>query len=79
MGQHVAAGLTATSDAHGAWSMEFDTPKGKMVFRKEDHQSLQEQYVFRVKKDSKNEWDVLDLVRVVPAAAMPVPVKTKKP
>jgi len=59
--------------------MEFDTPKGKMVFRKEDHQSLQEQYVFRVKKDSKNEWDVLDLVRVVPAAAMPVPVKTKKP
>ncbi len=56
--------------------MEFDTPKGKMMFRKEDHQSMQSQYVFKVKKESSGEWDLLDLVREVPASEMPVPVKT---
>ena len=29
--------------------MEFDTPKGKMMFRKEDHQAMQPMYHFRVK------------------------------
>ena len=33
--------------------MEFDTPKGKMIFRKEDHQALQSMYVFKVKADDK--------------------------
>ena len=27
--------------------MEFDTPKGKMIFRKEDHQALQSMYAFQ--------------------------------
>ena len=31
--------------------MEFDTPKGKMVFRKEDHQALQSMYHFKIKVD----------------------------
>src|SRR5947209_18964803 len=31
--------------------MEFDTPKGKMVFRKEDHQALQSMYHLQVKVD----------------------------
>jgi branched-chain amino acid transport system substrate-binding protein len=57
--------------------MEFDTPKGKMIFRKEDHQAMQAQYVFKVKKDPKDEWDMLELVREVPASEMPVPIKTK--
>jgi len=58
-------------------NMEFDTPKGKMKFRKEDHQAMQAQYQFKVKKASQGEWDLLDLVREIPAAEMPVPLKVK--
>ena len=31
--------------------MSFDTPKGKMTFRKEDHQALQSMYHFKIKVD----------------------------
>jgi len=58
-------------------NMEFDTPKGKMKFRKEDHQAMQSQYQFKVKKGAQGEWDLLDLVREIPAAEMPVPLKVK--
>jgi len=58
-------------------NMEFDTPKGKMKFRKEDHQAMQPQYQFRVKKSPSGEYDLLDLVREIPASEMPVPVKIK--
>ena len=36
--------------------MEFDTPKGKMIFRKEDHQALQSMYHFKVKVDPNVAW-----------------------
>ena len=58
--------------------MEFDTPKGKMNFRKEDHQAMQAMFQFRIKKDQKNEWDLLELVREIPSAEMPVPIKNKR-
>ncbi|MEN3275706.1 MAG: branched-chain amino acid transport system substrate-binding protein [Massilia sp.] len=58
--------------------MSFETPKGKMSFRKEDHQAIQSIYHFRIKKDQKNEWDLLELVREIPAAEMPLPVKNKR-
>ncbi len=58
--------------------MEFDTPKGKMNFRKEDHQAMQNMYSFRIKKDQKSEWDLLELVREIPASELPVPVKNKR-
>ncbi len=58
--------------------MEFDTPKGKMTFRKEDHQALQSMYVFKVKAEGANEWDLLDLVREIPAAELPVPIRNKR-
>ncbi len=58
--------------------MEFETPKGKMSFRKEDHQALQSMYHFRIKKDQKNEWDLLELVREIPASEMPLPVRNKR-
>ena len=49
-----------------------------MTFRKEDHQAMQSQYQFRVKKSAgANEWDVVDLVREIPASEMPVPIKVK--
>ena len=58
--------------------MSFDTPKGTMTFRKEDHQALQSMYHFRIKKAQQNEWDLLDLVREIPAAEMPLPVTNKR-
>jgi branched-chain amino acid transport system substrate-binding protein len=58
--------------------MDFDTPKGKMTFRKEDHQALQTMYHFKIKKDQKDEWDLLELVREIPVADMPLPVRNKR-
>jgi branched-chain amino acid transport system substrate-binding protein len=58
--------------------MEFDTPKGKMAFRKDDHQAMQSMYHFRIKKAQANEWDLLELVREIPAAEMPIPVRNKR-
>ncbi|HEU4850619.1 MAG TPA: substrate-binding domain-containing protein [Telluria sp.] len=58
--------------------MEFDTPKGKMSFRKQDHQALQPMYHFRIKKQQKNEWDLLELVREIPASELPLPIRNKR-
>ena len=58
--------------------ISFDTPKGKMTFRKEDHQAMQDMFEFRIKKEQKNEWDLLDLVRVIPASELPVPITNKR-
>jgi branched-chain amino acid transport system substrate-binding protein len=49
-----------------------------MSFRKEDHQALQPMYHFRIKKDQKNEWDLLELVREIPATELPLPVRNKR-
>ena len=58
--------------------LEFDTPKGKMVFRKEDHQALQVMYHFKVKANGKDENDLLDLVREIPISELPVPIRNKR-
>ena len=55
--------------------LTFDSPKGPMTFRKEDHQAMQNMYQFRIKKAQANEWDLLELVREIPARDIPVPVK----
>ncbi|HEX6958365.1 MAG TPA: substrate-binding domain-containing protein [Ferrovibrio sp.] len=57
--------------------MAFDTPKGTMIFRKEDHQAMQEMYHFKVKANGKNDFDLLDLVETIPESAMPLPIRTK--
>ena len=58
--------------------MSFDTPKGRMTFRKEDHQAMQNMYHFRIKKAQKNEWDLLELVREIPASEMSIPIQNKR-
>jgi branched-chain amino acid transport system substrate-binding protein len=58
--------------------MSFDTPKGKMTFRKEDHQALQEMYHFKVKSGGKDNNDLLELVNTIPADKMPIPVRNKR-
>jgi branched-chain amino acid transport system substrate-binding protein len=57
--------------------MAFETPKGTMTFRKEDHQALQPMYHFRIKKQQKSEWDLLELVREIPASQLPIPIRNK--
>jgi branched-chain amino acid transport system substrate-binding protein len=80
----VVAALGKTPDGNGdkmaaaMEGMQFDTPKGTMTFRKEDHQAIQPMYHFRIKKDQKSEWDLLELVREIPAAEMPLPVRNKR-
>jgi len=58
--------------------MSFQTPKGTMTFRKEDHQALQDMYQFRIKKAQKDEWDLLELVREIPAKEIPLPIRNKR-
>jgi branched-chain amino acid transport system substrate-binding protein len=58
--------------------MEFDTPKGKMMFRKEDHQALQSMYHFKVKVDPKVTWAVLEPVRELKIGDMNVPIRNKR-
>ena len=58
--------------------MSFDTPKGKMTFRKEDHQALQSMYHFKIKVDPAFAWGVPELVREIKAEEMNVPIRNKR-
>src|SRR3989338_804845 len=58
--------------------MGFDTPKGKMTFRKEDHQAMQSMFHFRIKKAQANDFDLLELVREIQASDLSVPIKNKR-
>jgi branched-chain amino acid transport system substrate-binding protein len=58
--------------------MSFETPKGTMTFRKEDHQAMQDMYHFRIKNDPAFAWGVPELVRVIPAAELNIPIRNKR-
>ena len=58
--------------------MSFETPKGKMTFRKEDHQAMQSMYHFKIKVDPAFAWGVPDLVHEILPAEMNVPIKNKR-
>ena len=58
--------------------MSFDTPKGKMTFRKEDHQALQSMYHFKIKVDPAFAWGVPELVREIKAEEMNVPIRNNR-
>ncbi|QDL54151.1 ABC transporter permease [Rhodoferax aquaticus] len=58
--------------------MSFETPKGKMTFRKEDHQALQSMYHFKIKVDPAFAWGVPELVREIKADEMNVPIRNKR-
>ena len=55
--------------------MSFDTPKGPMTFRKQDHQAMQSMYHFRIKNDPAFAWGVPELVREIKPEEMDVPVR----
>ena len=58
--------------------MSFETPKGKMSFRKEDHQAMQSMYHFKIKADPAFEWGVPELVREIKPEEMNVPIRNKR-
>ena len=58
--------------------MSFDTPKGKMTFRKEDHQAMQSMYHFRIKNDPAFAWGVPELVHEIKPEEMNIPVRNKR-
>ncbi len=58
--------------------MEFMTPKGRMVFRPEDHQALQSMYHFRIRVDPAVKWAVPELVRELKIGDMDIPVQNKR-
>ncbi|HEY3049589.1 MAG TPA: substrate-binding domain-containing protein [Polaromonas sp.] len=58
--------------------MSFETPKGKMTFRKEDHQAMQNMYHFKIKVDPAFAWGVPELVREIKADEMQVPIRNKR-
>ncbi len=58
--------------------MSFDTPKGRMTFRKEDHQAMQSMFHFRIKVDPAFAWGVPELVREIKPEEMQVPIRNKR-
>ncbi len=58
--------------------MSFDTPKGKMTFRKEDHQAMQSMYHFKIKVDPAFAWGVPELVHEIKAEEMNIPIRNKR-
>ena len=58
--------------------MSFETPKGKMVFRKEDHQALQVMYHFKIKVDPAVAWAIPELVHEIKIEEMDIPIRNKR-
>ena len=58
--------------------MSFETPKGKMTFRAEDHQAMQSMYHFKIKVDPAFAWGVPELVQEIKASDMNVPIRNKR-
>ena len=72
-------GDTATPKLIAAMEgMSFETPKGKMTFRKEDHQAMQDMYHFKIKVDPAFAWGVPELVREIKASEMDVPIRNSR-
>lgn len=58
--------------------MEWETPKGTMRFRAEDHQALQEMYHFRIRVEDDVAWGIPELVRVLGIDDMDVPIRNQR-
>ncbi|MEC7764494.1 MAG: substrate-binding domain-containing protein [Pseudomonadota bacterium] len=54
--------------------MSWDTPKGEMTFRPEDHQALQSMLHFKIKVDDEVEWAIPEKVEIITPDMMDIPV-----
>ena len=57
--------------------MEWETPKGTMRFRAEDHQALQSMYHFKLRVEDGVEWAIPELVRELGIDDLPVPIRNQ--
>jgi branched-chain amino acid transport system substrate-binding protein len=53
--------------------MSWETPKGTMTFRPEDHQALQSMYHFKIKVDDSVAWAIPELVREIKPEELDIP------
>ena len=58
--------------------MSFESPKGRMTFRREDHQAMQSMYHFRIKVDPAVAWGIPELVREIKPEEMAVPLRNRR-
>lgn len=58
--------------------MSFETPKGTMTLRKEDHQAMMNLYHFKIKVDPALSWAVPELVREIKASEIDVPIRNQR-
>ena len=58
--------------------MSFETPKGRMTFRAEDHQAMQSMYHFKIKVDPAFAWGVPELVREIKPEEMTIPIRNAR-
>jgi branched-chain amino acid transport system substrate-binding protein len=63
---------------HAMEGMKFMTPKGEMIFRKQDHQALQSMYAFKIKVDPKVAWGIPVLTRELKISDMDIPIRNKR-
>ncbi|MEX0624433.1 substrate-binding domain-containing protein [Saccharospirillum sp.] len=69
------AGSTDTEDLISTMEgMRFDTPKGEMMFRAEDHQAMQSMYHFKIRVEDDVEWAIPELVREITMDEMDIPL-----
>ena len=72
-------GVTDTDKLIAAMEgMDFDSPKGRMQFRREDHQALQPMYGFKLAIDPNVAWAVPTLTHEFSIEEMKVPIANKR-
>jgi branched-chain amino acid transport system substrate-binding protein len=54
--------------------MSWETPKGTMTFRPEDHQALQSMVHFKIRVDDDVAWAIPERVRIIEADEMNIPI-----
>ncbi|XBQ10834.1 MAG: substrate-binding domain-containing protein [Salinarimonas sp.] len=57
--------------------MAFETPKGTMMFRPEDHQALQSMYHFEIRVEDDVAWGIPELVRELTIEDMDIPIRNQ--
>ena len=58
--------------------MSFDSPKGTISLRKEDHQAMQSMYHTRIKDDPAFAWGVPELIREIKPEEMSIPIRNQR-
>lgn len=54
--------------------MSWDTPKGEMTFRPEDHQALQSMVHFKIRVEDDVDWAIPEKVRIIEPDEMDIPI-----